>query len=314
MQRRQSTPGLLARASLTLALLASCASEVSPCIVSADRPAPGVLMGGMARIPARLAVAGSTASLEYEVPINRGEVFLSDASGAPLPGRIALTGPNGAYQLAGIPPGQAFGVVVVARTADGRDVQMRTLARTNVHGATADVDTASTLATVGLTEGISGPVGEFDRGSFERLVAMIDARLPQVASLDFTDPTALQDRFKLWYSNEAELRTLVDRLRLEIGRPLRSLDEQSRTMLLAQGLPTAIPKLALPASTTPATPLPSAAAGAGATPSSPSVPPPATPAAGAATATPALSISPPASPAPSNVASASPSASPTLRP
>lgn len=218
-------------------LLAGCLPETPVCVTSPERPAPGVLVGGQARIPTQFVVTGSDLSLGYDVPVNRGEVYLADAAGRALPGRVALTGGTGAYLLAGVPPGMAFSVAVVAKGVDGRDYVLRTLALTGPQGAAADVNAATTLATLGLTENVSGVVGDFDRGGYERLVAMIYAKLSDVPKLDLRDTGAVRERFRLWLAAEPELRALVERLRVEISRPRMNVEEQARAILQAQGLP-----------------------------------------------------------------------------
>lgn len=218
-------------------LFAGCLPETPVCVSSFERPAPGVLVGGQARIPTQFVLAGSDLSLGYDVPVNRGEVYLSDAAGRALPGRVALTASAGAYLLAGVPPGMALGVVVLAKGVDGRDYMLRTLAMTGPQGASADVNAATTLATVGLTENISGVVGDFDRGGYERLVAMIYAKLSDVPSLDLRDVGAVREQFRRWLVAEPELRALVERLRVEISRPRLNVEEQAQAILQAQGLP-----------------------------------------------------------------------------
>jgi hypothetical protein len=221
---------------------------------------PGTLLGGQARIPTSLAVAGAPPGLDYEVPVNRGEVYLSDAAGRALPGRVALTSANGAWQLAGVPAGQGFGVVVIAKSAQGNDVVLRTLARTGNQGGTADVNAATTIATLGLCDGLSGPVGEFDRGTFDRLVANVYGRLPSASPLEFTDTASVMERFRGWVALDPDLRAMVEKLRVEIARPRLGLQEQITLLLGAQGLPTTAPaKAPRPPSPSP-TPRPEAAA------------------------------------------------------
>jgi hypothetical protein len=219
--------------------LGGCIPEIPVCRPSLERPAPGVLVGGQARIPSQAVLAGTDLSLGYDVPVNRGEVYLSDAAGRALPGRVALTGVTGTYLLTGIPPGTGIGVVVVAQGLDGRDYRLRSLVMPGAQGATADVNAATTIATVALTENISGVVGDFDRAGYERLVAMIFAKLADVARLDLRDAAAIRQQFRVWLVAEPELRTLVERLRVEISRPRLNVEEQARAILQAQGLPQA---------------------------------------------------------------------------
>ncbi|MEB3329909.1 MAG: hypothetical protein VKQ33_11815 [Candidatus Sericytochromatia bacterium] len=217
--------------------LPGCEADAPVCTPAASRPLPGTLLGGQARIPTSLAVAGAPPGLDYEVPVNRGEVYLSDTAGRALPGRVALTSAEGAWQLAGVPPGQAFGVVVVTRSPQGKDVVLRTLARTGNQGGSADVNAATTIATLGLCDGLSGPVGEFDRATFDRLVGHVYGKLPSASPLELTDTGSVVDRFRGWYAQDTELRTLVDKLRVEVARPRLSLAEQVTLLLAAQGLP-----------------------------------------------------------------------------
>jgi hypothetical protein len=227
-----------------LGSLPACEADAPPCAPAANRPLPGTLLGGQARIPTSLAVSGAPPGLDYEVPVNGGEVYLADAAGRALPGRVALTSPSGAWQLSGVPAGQGFGVVVVARSAQGKDLLLRSLARTGNQGGTADVNAATTIATLGLCDGLSGPVGEFDRTTFDRVVAHVYGRLPAASPLDLTDATGVKDRFRGWMAQDADLKAMADSLRAEIARPRVGLPEQITLLLAAQGLPTAQPPAA----------------------------------------------------------------------
>jgi hypothetical protein len=245
---------------LGLGGLTGCEADAPACAPAANRPLPGTLLGGQARIPVSMAVAGAPPGLDYEAPVNRGEVYLSDAAGRALPGRVALTSANGAWQMAGVPPGQGFGVVVVTRSPQGKDVTLRTLARTGNQGGAADINAATTIATLGVCESLSGPVGEFDRAAFDRIVGHVYGRLPAASPLELTDTASVVARFRGWSAQDAELRTLVDKVRVEVARPRLGLAEQIALLLAAQGLPTTPPPMApRPPSPTPtASPTPPA--------------------------------------------------------
>lgn len=207
-----------------------------------------------------------------QAPLPGAQVYLADATGAPLPNTpTAVTGNDGGYSLGDVPAGFTFVVAVKAKDAKGHDVALETMAHTTVQGATADVSLASTCVTVDILDG-RAHYGDVDGGDFAAARDAMAARLDAGPAPDLSDHAAVLTWLHGQETASTGLAQDIARLKGEVALPPANTQDPTAFFSPAPAAPSSAPSTAPSAAPTDA---PSAAATA-----MPSRPPVASPAPG----------------------------------
>ncbi|MFP5503932.1 MAG: hypothetical protein ACLGIN_15705 [Candidatus Sericytochromatia bacterium] len=170
--------------------------------------------------------SGSYALLAVEeAPIAGVEVFVADAAGKRIPSIASVkTDAQGRYRLPQVPAGYTFLVVARVETAAGDEALLKTLTRSSEVGATADLDTATTLVSVAALEGAS-ELGELNLATFQRAVATTGKHLDAATLPDLADQDAVAAFMRELSEEVAALKETVAQLKKDMAQVLQRLDE-----------------------------------------------------------------------------------------
>lgn len=201
------------------------------------------------------------------------QLYLADASGAPLKGLAASTsGADGRFAFSSVPPN--FTVVVVAALSfkDGTSVKLKTLARTGAQTAAADVDMATTFLTTALVSQQGQLPGAFDAQTFASSAALARNQLTASDVAALGDNAAMAARVATLESQNAALKAQVGQLQADLATAQATIG-QLETQIAASPAPTApAPSTSASASVPTAPPSPGAQATPTASPTAPSTP------------------------------------------
>ncbi|MDB5101403.1 MAG: hypothetical protein JWM80_5824 [Cyanobacteria bacterium RYN_339] len=153
-----------------------------------------------------------------EAPLANATVFLGDSAGQPYPLVAAVqTDAQGRFSFPDVPVGVTVMVVALGRDeARHADATLQTLARTSDLGATATVDTASTLVTLAVVQEQQSDLGSFDAATFRTATEATARQLASQAAPDLTDRAALRAQVAALSNDVLELKSALDALRQEI--------------------------------------------------------------------------------------------------
>jgi hypothetical protein len=192
--------------------------------------------------PAGLSAERRVLSLE-EAPLAGAEVFLADAAGQPLPGlRGTTTDDKGRFTLTDVPTGYTFVVAAKARSREGKDVQLQTLAKSGQLGGTVQVDTATTLITAAVVEE-QGDLGNFNPARFRTAAEQVAANLRGEEPPDLSTRSAIRAKVTLLADRLTELKSLIELVREDL-KDLKSSLADLKTELAK--LPKVAPRLEPP--------------------------------------------------------------------
>ncbi|MEB3196378.1 MAG: hypothetical protein VKP62_04165 [Candidatus Sericytochromatia bacterium] len=194
----------------------------------------GTLFRAALRAPFRLLAVETVA-------VEGARVFLSDASGQPIPDVPAVkTDADGRFRLPRVPSGLTFLVAAEVPTATGKTAAFRSLVRVGEVGATTQIDPASTLVTGHLVEGLPrGELGDLNPVQFQRATEATAARLNPESLPDFSDPAAVRGLMKQLSEEVAELRDQLSELR-------RALSDLQATVTALQDGPASATQVSAP--------------------------------------------------------------------
>lgn len=195
--------------------LAAWAPLSGSCPAGSASPVMTNVVGGQLRAPISL-LDPSTRDAR-EVPVPKGDVGLADLTGASLPGVHATTDANGQYTLRRVLDGYAYEVTARVKTSAGRTITLRALTEGSSGGATTDINIATTILTIALTNGLTGMPGTYDQDQYKRAVALVYQHLVVEGSPDPSDAATIVSRVTAWGNVDAELKGLVAALRQELG-------------------------------------------------------------------------------------------------
>jgi hypothetical protein len=206
------------RSLLPLALvLASCAS--SPC-VTPDAAPSGAAVTGQVSVPQQY--LDPTAGLA-PVPAPRAEVALANAAGQPIAGLYhAQTGDTGGYAIGKLPPDYTYVVTANVPTADGKSVTLESLAKP---GREANLDLATTLVTMAVTDGLTGVPGDVDPGTFDDASAAVRAHLTDPDLPSPTDAAAVKAKVAQLAKDDPPLAARLDKLKQQASAPRATPDQ-----------------------------------------------------------------------------------------
>jgi hypothetical protein len=159
-------------------------------------------------------------------PLANAQVYLADAAGQPYPLiKPVTTDAQGRFTFTDVPVGVTVMVVATGRNPAGKDATLQTLVRTAELGATANIDTASSLVTLAVVKDQSGDLGEFNASSFRTATDATARQLDDQDVPDLTDRAALLARIDKLAQSVAELKTALDAIRQDLKDIKASLEE-----------------------------------------------------------------------------------------
>jgi DNA-binding beta-propeller fold protein YncE len=258
--------GLLGACSST-PFFAAWAPFGSSCPAGASFGGSTAVVGGQLRAP--ISLLDSSKRDAREVPVAGGDMAFADCKALLLPGIHATSAADGAYALGRAVAGFAYVVIARVKTTGGRFVTLRGLAQPGSDGATADINIATTVLTLFLTDGLSGLPGTFDPAQYKRAVALVYSHLVNEGSPDPADSTSIIAKVAAWAAVDPELKSLLDALRAALGKNQPPLDSLlAKIALLDHQAPPASPGI----QGTSSTPSPSSGSSTPASPGSTATP------------------------------------------
>ncbi|MDB5097875.1 MAG: hypothetical protein JWM80_2296 [Cyanobacteria bacterium RYN_339] len=205
------------RRSLLWALvLAGC---TSPCVTPDPAPA-GATLTGLVSAPQRL--VDPTGGPD-QVPIPRAEVALANAAGQPIAGLYhAETGDGGGYAIGLLPPGYTYMVEATVPGADGKPITLKSLAKPSRE---ANIDLATTLVTMAVTDGLTGLPGEVDPAAFDAASAAVRAHLTDADIPSPSDAAAAKAKVAQLAKDDPTLATQLEQLKKQAAAPTATVDQ-----------------------------------------------------------------------------------------
>lgn len=161
-----------------------------------------------------------------EAPLGNATVFLADAAGRPYPGLPAVTtDATGAFTFTEVPAGHTYMVVVSGRDgARQKDMTLQTLVAPSDLGATTQVDTATSLVTLAVTEG-QNELGSFNAAAFRTATEATAKHLDAASVPDLSDRSAILAKVEALSQTVQELKTAIEEIRQALKEIQASIDE-----------------------------------------------------------------------------------------
>jgi hypothetical protein len=148
-----------------------------------------------------------------EKPLAGAVVYLADAAGEPIAGLSpALSDSRGRFQFFNVPKGYAYVLAARIKTAAGKEVALRTMARVGDGSALADLSPASSVVTSAAVAGLKD-LGALDLAKFEAALEAVGQRLGGEALPDLGDRAALEAHIQRLQQADPTLKPLLDAVR-----------------------------------------------------------------------------------------------------
>jgi hypothetical protein len=161
-----------------------------------------------------------------EAPLAGATVFVGDVAGRPYPLVPAVTtDAEGRFTLPDVPSG--FTVTIVVKGHDearAKDVTLQTIVKTSELGATANVDTSSSLVTLAVLDGTSD-LGEFNPATFRTATEAAAKHLTDADVPDLSDRSAVIAKVDALAASVAELKTALEQIRQDLKAIKATVDE-----------------------------------------------------------------------------------------
>lgn len=156
-----------------------------------------------------------------EAALTGSEVYLADAAGNRVPSVAPVTTDDqGRYTFANVPAGHTFVVACKAKTKDGKDATLQTLAKSSELGTAA-----TTMVTAAVVSGQGGSLANFNPVSFQTAAEATSRNLTDANLPDFSSRTAILAKMDELAQSIGEIKTALGEIKQELAEIKSSLKD-----------------------------------------------------------------------------------------